>query len=130
MVLISMAEKSGCGWAREASGTRITAVICRSFIGWLAAAGRIQGGLELVIKTRSTEVHFVNHPFVADDVDFPALVCCEGSNPLRRGSDLPNHLQRPILLFEPKNSLGSVVTEYVYPVKRGALVPAIHVTTG
>src|SRR6185436_4936652 len=66
--------------------------------------GRHRGGFHLVVKVGSGQVEVINHSFVPDEIDFPALIRRERSDPLRRSANLADYLERAVLLLESKDA--------------------------
>ena len=51
------------------------------------------------------KIELINHAFVADEIDFAAIIGSEGGDPLRGRPNLADHVQGAIVLLEAPNAM-------------------------
>ena len=81
--------------------------------------GRIKGLVEVCIA----EIEFVDHAFVADDIDVAAFIRPKGGDALRRCADLPNHHQLPVSLSQTPDAFRCIVAADIHAIKGRVLSP-------
>ena len=93
-----------------------------------AARLRLRRHLRRSPEVRARKIHFEDHAFIADDVDFPALVGRKRGQALGRHADDAHRLEPPLLLRDSENIPRRVVAENIHPVKRRGRISAVNVS--